>query len=88
MTSFDSHVRRARARFCLYFFNQPRAIASGVEIEFHFAGHILGSSIVSVEIDSATAGHKNTRLVFSGDLGRPDHPLLRPPDPPPAEATG
>ncbi len=64
-------------------YHQPRAIASGVEIEFHFAGHILGSSIVSVELDSATAGHKNTRLVFSGDLGRPDHPLLRPPDPPP-----
>ena len=51
-------------------YHQPRAIASGVEIEFHFAGHILGSSIVSVEIDSATAGHKNTRLGFSGDLGR------------------
>jgi metallo-beta-lactamase family protein len=65
-------------------YHQPRAIASGIEIEFHFAGHILGSSIVSVEFDDATSGGKNTRLVFSGDLGRPDHPLLRPPDPPPA----
>jgi len=64
-------------------FHQPREVASGIEIQFHFAGHILGSSIVSVELDGATGGRKSTRLVFSGDLGRPDHPLLRPPEPPP-----
>jgi metallo-beta-lactamase family protein len=41
------------------------------------AGHILGSSVVVVH-----AGGR--RIAFSGDLGRPGHPLLRPPTPPPA----
>lgn len=41
------------------------------------AGHILGSATVVVE-----AG--GSRLLFSGDLGRPSHPLLSPPEPPAA----
>ncbi|QWF24278.1 MBL fold metallo-hydrolase [Nocardioides sp. LMS-CY] len=41
------------------------------------AGHILGSATVHLEVDGAA-------LAFSGDLGRPHHPLLRPPAPPPA----
>jgi metallo-beta-lactamase family protein len=44
------------------------------------AGHILGSSIAVLECP----GH---RVAFSGDLGRPGHPLLRPPAPPPAVGT-
>ena len=64
-------------------FHRPHSVVSGIEIELHYAGHILGSSIVSLELDIATGGRKKTRLTFSGDLGRPDHPLLRPPDPPP-----
>ena len=41
------------------------------------AGHILGSSIVVVDVGGRT-------VVFSGDLGRPHHPLLVPPHVPPA----
>ncbi|MFC7493573.1 MULTISPECIES: MBL fold metallo-hydrolase RNA specificity domain-containing protein [unclassified Nocardioides] len=41
------------------------------------AGHILGSSTVHVDLGG-------TGVVFSGDLGRARHPLLRPPAPPPA----
>ncbi|HET8560734.1 MAG TPA: MBL fold metallo-hydrolase [Marmoricola sp.] len=41
------------------------------------AGHILGSATVLLEAGGA-------RAVFSGDLGRPRHPLLPPPAPPPA----
>jgi metallo-beta-lactamase family protein len=41
------------------------------------AGHILGSTTVH-------AGLSTGSVAFSGDLGRPDHPLLNPPDPPPA----
>lgn len=39
------------------------------------AGHILGSSFVALHVGAV-------RVVFSGDLGRPDHPLLRPPEAP------
>jgi len=44
------------------------------------AGHILGSATVSLEQTSgADAG---ARVVFSGDLGRGNHPLLKGPRPP------
>ena len=42
---------------------------------FSFAGHILGSSHITVE----TGG---TRITFSGDVGRWDIPVLKDPEPP------
>jgi metallo-beta-lactamase family protein len=51
----------------------PRFIAS-----FRFAGHILGASSVLMSV-----GAKPTRLLFSGDVGRESHPILRPPSPVP-----
>ncbi len=42
-------------------------------------GHILGSSIVTIRDDE-----RERTVVFSGDLGRGNHPLLTEPDPPPA----
>lgn len=51
------------------------AIARGMEVCFHEAGHILGSSIVELLVHEP---HNLTRrLVFSGDLGSPNAPLLR-----------
>jgi metallo-beta-lactamase family protein len=49
----------------------------GVTAQFDHAGHILGSSIVTItdEADGRT-------VVFSGDLGRGNHPLLSAPHPP------
>lgn len=41
------------------------------------AGHILGSASVHLDLDPA-----DTSVLFSGDLGRNGHPLLRPPEPP------
>ena len=43
---------------------------------FHDAGHILGSSIVEILADTPNGRRK---LVFSGDLGQPDRPLMRDP---------
>ena len=43
---------------------------------FHDAGHILGASIVEVRIKE---GKKESKLVFSGDLGRPSQFLVRDP---------
>jgi metallo-beta-lactamase family protein len=47
---------------------------ASVRCVFRDAGHILGSAIVEVE----TGG---TKIVFSGDLGQPGHPIVRDPDP-------
>lgn len=55
--------------------HSPREIARGITLEFFNAGHILGSALVQLDIRS-DHGH-NHRLLFSGDLGQPDQPILR-----------
>lgn len=42
---------------------------------FHYAGHILGASFIQIY-------HKDVSLLFSGDLGRAEDPLLNPPQAP------
>jgi len=54
-------------------------VAEGVTATFRRAGHILGSATVDLALD----GKAPSRLVFSGDLGRPHQPILRGPEPVP-----
>ena len=49
-------------------------ILPNIQVTFHEAGHILGSSIVELTIKDY---EKTKTLVFSGDLGNPNSPLLR-----------
>lgn len=51
----------------------------GCRIRLQRAGHLLGSAYVECDMD---LGAENTRYVFSGDLGAPCNPLLRPVEPP------
>ncbi|MBS3952797.1 MAG: MBL fold metallo-hydrolase [Methylomicrobium sp.] len=51
-------------------------VLPGIKLQFLDAGHILGSSIVKLELQD---GGKNKTLVFSGDLGNCASPVL--PDP-------
>ena len=51
---------------------------AGVSVRFLDAGHILGSAIVPVRLES---GGQAVSLVFSGDVGRSDQPILRDPEP-------
>ena len=53
-------------------------VAPGITAVFHDAGHILGSSIVELRV-AAEAGTPARTLIFSGDLGRTDAPILRDP---------
>ena len=55
--------------------HEPREIVRGVTLELFNAGHILGSALVQLDIRS-DRGH-NHRLLFSGDLGQPNQPILR-----------
>ncbi|HEY9121714.1 MAG TPA: MBL fold metallo-hydrolase [Brevefilum sp.] len=48
----------------------------GVTAQFLDAGHILGSAAVLLDLEE---NGKKTRFWFSGDIGRPDKPLLRDP---------
>jgi metallo-beta-lactamase family protein len=53
-------------------------VIKGVRVTFHDAGHILGSC--AVEIRAEERGVERT-IVFSGDLGQYDTPILKDPDP-------
>ncbi|MES2859072.1 MAG: MBL fold metallo-hydrolase [Pseudomonadota bacterium] len=48
--------------------------ASGIKARFRMQGHILGAAAVTLEFEG-------TRVTFSGDLGRPDDPLMLAPAP-------
>ena len=48
-------------------------VAPGIHVRFNDAGHMLGSAIIEVW---AKEGDKETKAVFSGDLGNNDLPLL------------
>ena len=50
-------------------------LGHGISLVLHNAGHILGSALVQLDAKDAT-GHTR-RLLFSGDLGQPDQPILR-----------
>ncbi len=52
-------------------------VAPGVRCVFRDAGHILGSAIVVV--DASDSNSDGCRIVFSGDVGRPNTPIIRDP---------
>ena len=62
---------------------EPIAVAKGIRAGFRIAGHILGSSLVLVEIDG-DGDSAGCRVLFSGDLGHYDQPIIRDPVAPPA----
>ena len=50
--------------------------AEGIKVRFRDAGHILGSAIIEIW---SKEGESEKKLVFSGDLGSPNQPLVRDP---------
>lgn len=57
-------------------YDQQVQINDDMKIVFNDAGHILGSAIVELWI---TEEDKESKLVFSGDLGERDRPILQDP---------
>ena len=56
-------------------YHRPQLIAEGVKMTFIDAGHVLGSAQVILDIDDKNTKRKS-RLLFSGDIGRPNNDLL------------
>jgi metallo-beta-lactamase family protein len=71
----DQTVRQMRA----VTYGEMVEVTPGVHATFHDAGHILGSAIIEVRM--ADGAGTDTTIVFSGDLGRADTPILRDPTP-------
>jgi metallo-beta-lactamase family protein len=55
-------------------FNTPVSITKGITATWHQAGHILGAAIINLNIG-------DSRITFSGDLGRYAIPILNDPKP-------
>ena len=53
----------------------PREIFPGITLTFYNAGHILGSALTQLDVTGGK-GH-NHRLLFSGDVGQPNQPILK-----------
>lgn len=62
----------ALKQFAPVAFERPWEAAPGIDAHLSPAGHILGASIVTLAAEGRTC-------VFSGDLGRSDDPIMRPP---------
>lgn len=73
-------VEKTIGQFVATSYERPLPIGPGITLTFYDAGHILGSALVALDIQR---NGKATRLVFSGDLGRPNRPILRDPRPVP-----
>lgn len=64
-------------------YDRPGEVTPGVQVRFVEAGHLLGSAMVALRIESTGGEHA---ITFTGDLGRRGLPILRDPAPvPPAE---
>lgn len=71
-------VEKAMKHFVGVQYDRTIEIFPGIKFSFRDAGHILGSAGVSLEIEEA--GNKKINLGFSGDIGRPDSPVIKSPD--------
>ncbi len=54
----------------------PIAVAEGITATWHDAGHILGSAMIEIAV---TENGQRRTIVFSGDIGQPDKPLIQDP---------
>ena len=57
-------------------YGKPVAVAPGIEATFHEVGHILGATAISLRIGQGAASRT---VLFSGDVGRWDVPIVRDP---------
>jgi metallo-beta-lactamase family protein len=57
-------------------YGRPVEVVPGVEVSFHDAGHILGSAMIRLVIGGKD---KATTVIFSGDIGRWNKPILNDP---------
>lgn len=62
----------------------PIQVCDGIKASFLVAGHIMGASLVLLEIEGGKPDGSDLRFLFSGDLGHYDQPIVKDPAKPPA----
>jgi metallo-beta-lactamase family protein len=73
-------VAAAMMHFVGLSYNRRHQLFPGIQLTLVDAGHMLGSAHVILDLEEQTTGRQR-RLVFSGDIGRPDIPIIRDPVP-------
>jgi len=73
----EDDARRAIRLFRPVDYGAPKELAPGVTVVFHDAGHILGSAFLELRLEER--GEK-VKVLFSGDVGQPDQPIVRDPE--------
>ena len=68
----EADARVALPRLTPGDYGSQRDLGGGLTLTFLYAGHILGAAMVMLSHEGAT-------IVFSGDLGRPNDPVMRDP---------
>lgn len=75
----EDDARKTAQFFSSVSYHQTFEPHPGIKVTYFDAGHILGSAFIRIE---ATENGKTTRLIFSGDLGRPHALIVRDPEMP------
>jgi len=75
-----SDVTQAMSQFVGIGYHRKREILPDIFLTFVDAGHLFGSAHVILDIRDRETG-RDRRLVFSGDIGRYDIPIIRDPEP-------
>jgi len=70
-------AERAIRQFKQVDYGTAKELASGVTVVFHDAGHILGSAFLELQLSE---NGESAKLLFSGDVGQPDQPIIRDPE--------
>jgi metallo-beta-lactamase family protein len=74
----EKDAKDAASLFQTVEFQKSVSVARGIDAEFFEAGHILGSASIRVRVGA----NANARTVlFSGDIGRWDRPIINDPSP-------
>ncbi len=70
-------AERALSLFSPVHFGERFRIDDDIRVKFRDSGHILGSSFIDIKTSRSDKGRK---ILFSGDLGRSNLPILRDPE--------
>jgi metallo-beta-lactamase family protein len=76
----EADVMRVLGQMISVPYHRTLPVAPGMTLTFFDAGHVLGSAITALDVQE---GGSTRRLVFTGDLGRKNMPILRDPECPP-----
>lgn len=69
-------AEEVRSHYATVDYERPTKVAEGMSATFHDAGHVFGSSMISLRI---RAGGQERTILFSGDVGRGGQPIIADP---------